>query len=74
MDEDGKVLNTVVAFVNGARAEVVSAKLPEEALGVYEIRVILPPESSGKGTAQLFLTQSGNTSNTITFPVEQENQ
>ena len=73
VDEDGTVLNPVNAWVNGLRAEVVSAKLPEDALGVCEIRVILPADSGGKGTAQLFLTQAGNASNTITFPVEQGN-
>jgi uncharacterized protein (TIGR03437 family) len=74
VDEDGRVLNTVSAWVNGVWADVVSAKLPEDAIGVYEIRVLLPGGSSGPGTAQLFLTQAGNASNTITFPVEQGNQ
>jgi uncharacterized protein (TIGR03437 family) len=74
VEEDGKVLNPVNAWVNGLQAEVVSAKLPEDALGVYEIRVILPPESGGEQSAQLFLTQAGNASNTITFPVQKGNQ
>jgi uncharacterized protein (TIGR03437 family) len=74
VDEDGNVLNPVTAWVNGLRTEVVSAKLPQDALGVYEIRVILPPDSGNNGTAQLYLTQTGNSSNTITFPVEQGNQ
>jgi uncharacterized protein (TIGR03437 family) len=73
VNDDGKVLNPVNAWVNGLAAEVVSAKLPQDALGVYEIQVMLPPESGGKETAQLFLTQAGNASNTITFPVEQGN-
>jgi uncharacterized protein (TIGR03437 family) len=73
VDDDGTVLNQVSASVNGSTAEVVSAKLPEDAVGVYEIRVILPADTGGKGTAQLFLTQAGNASNTITFPVEQRN-
>jgi uncharacterized protein (TIGR03437 family) len=73
VDEDGNVLAPVNAWVNGLRAEVVSAKLPQDALGVYEIRVILPPDSGNSGTAQLYLTQTGNSSNTITFPVEQGN-
>jgi uncharacterized protein (TIGR03437 family) len=73
VDEDGNVLNPVNAWVNGLRAEVVSAKVPKDALGVYEIRVILPPDSGNSGTAQLYLTQTGNSSNTITFPVEQGN-
>jgi len=73
VDEDGNVLNAVSAWVNGLRAEVVSAKLPEEARGVYEIRVIVPPVSGDNKIAQLFLTQAGNASNTILFPVEQGN-
>jgi uncharacterized protein (TIGR03437 family) len=74
VDEDGNVLNPVNAWVNGLRAEVVSAKLPQDALGVYEIRVILPPDSANSGTAQMYLTQTGNSSNTITFAVELGNQ
>lgn len=73
VDEDGNVLNPVNAWVNGLRAGVVSAKLPRDSLGVYEIRVILPPDSGNGGTAQLYLTQTGNSSNTITFPIEQGN-
>ena len=72
VDEDRNVLNAVAAWVNGSRAEVISAKLPEEARGVYEIRLVLPPESGD--AAELFLTQAGNASNTITFPIEQGNQ
>ncbi len=73
VDEDGNVLNPVSAWVNGLRAEIVSARLPQDALGVYEIRMILPSDSGNSGTAQLYLTQTGNSSNTITFPVEQGN-
>jgi uncharacterized protein (TIGR03437 family) len=69
VDEDGKALNAVTAWVNGSRAEMISAKLPEEAQGVYEIRFVLPPEPGH--TVQLFLMQAGNASNTITFPIEQ---
>jgi uncharacterized protein (TIGR03437 family) len=69
LDEDGNVLNAVTAWVNGSRAEMVSARLPEEARGVYEIRFVLPPVSGD--TAELYLTQAGNASNTITFPIEQ---
>ncbi len=69
VDEDGNVLNAVTAWVSGSRAEVISAKLPEEARGVYEVRLVLPPEPGN--TAELFLMQAGNASNTITFPIEQ---
>jgi uncharacterized protein (TIGR03437 family) len=71
---DADVQNPVSAWVNGAPAEVVSAKLPQGALGVYEVRVLLPADVAAKKTAQLYIAQAGNTSNTVTFPVVQENE
>lgn len=73
VNDDGQVLSPVNAWIDGLPAEVVSAKLPLDAVGVYEIKVRLPPETPGRETAQLFLTQAGNSSNTIKFPIEPGN-
>jgi uncharacterized protein (TIGR03437 family) len=71
---DAEIQNSVSAWINGSPAEVISAKLPQGAIGVYEVRVLLPAEVAGKKIAQLFIEQAGNTSNTVTFPVQQENE
>ena len=61
---------TFMAEVNGEPAEVVSAILPQGAVGVYEVRVVLPDGFGSSSSAQLVLVQNGNTSNTVTFPLE----
>jgi uncharacterized protein (TIGR03437 family) len=67
---NGETLKPVSVAVNDQPAEVVSAVLPQGAVGVYEVRVVLPSELSSQQSAQLVLTQNGNTSNTVTFPLE----
>jgi uncharacterized protein (TIGR03437 family) len=67
------VSTSVNALVNGQPAEVVSAALPAGAVGVYEVRVILPAGLASKGPAQLLISQNGNASNTVTFAVDSEN-
>ncbi len=65
--KDGAVLNAVRASVDGRPAEVVSATLPRDAIGVYEVRIHLPVElAAGRKTA-LLISQGGTTSNTVTF-------
>ena len=62
------VVTPVRASVNGVPVEVVSAELPADATGVYEVRLRLPAElSSG---VSLVLTQNDTKSNAVTFPVE----
>jgi uncharacterized protein (TIGR03437 family) len=68
--QDGQALKPVGVSVENEPAEVVSATLPRGAAGVYEVRVILPGDLGSKSSAQLVLTQNGNTSNTVTFPLE----
>jgi uncharacterized protein (TIGR03437 family) len=61
------VLTPVRASVNGEPVEVISAALPADATGVYEVRLRLPPELPA--VASLILMQNDNKSNAITFPV-----
>jgi uncharacterized protein (TIGR03437 family) len=68
--EDRQTLRPVNVSVNDEPAEVVSATLPQGAVGVYEVRVILPSALRPGGSAQLLLSQSGVTSNTVSFPLE----
>ena len=63
------VANRVLAFINGQQADVLSAKLPSGAEGVYEIQILVPPESYGESSARLFVTESGYASNTVVFPL-----
>jgi uncharacterized protein (TIGR03437 family) len=67
---NGQTLKPVSVSVNGEPAEVVSAILPQGAVGVYEVRVVLPGDFGSSNSAQLVLVQNGNTSNTVTFPLE----
>ncbi|MDQ2775365.1 MAG: hypothetical protein M3Y57_10690 [Acidobacteriota bacterium] len=58
------------ASVNGQAAEVEDLSLPRSSIGVYQIRIALPPTVSGNSAAQLVVTQDGLASNAITFPVK----
>jgi uncharacterized protein (TIGR03437 family) len=66
----GPILAPLGAFVNGQAAEVEDVSLPQSSIGVYQIRIVLPPTTSGQSAAQLVVTQDGFASNTITFPVK----
>ncbi len=55
------------ALVNGLSAEVVSASLPSTSIGVYQVRVLLP-SLLNSGQAELYISQDGIASNTVTFP------
>jgi uncharacterized protein (TIGR03437 family) len=64
------VSTPLTARINGQDANVVSASLPEGAIGVYEIKIAVPLELAVGGEAQLTVAQNGRRSNTVTFPVE----
>ncbi|MBV9081999.1 MAG: hypothetical protein JOZ62_04935, partial [Acidobacteriaceae bacterium] len=63
-------LNGVAGYMNGEPAQVISANLPRNAVGIYEVRIALPESVSTLRTAQLVISQDGNTSNTVTFPFQ----
>ena len=66
---DATVLNSVAAVVAGRMAEVVSAALPHGATGIYEVRVVLPPDLPADSQTELLIMQDGALSNTIAIPV-----
>jgi uncharacterized protein (TIGR03437 family) len=60
----------VSASVDGRSAQVLSAELPPGAIGIYQVRILLPPDLPADPKAQLFITEHGMTSNTIVLPVQ----
>jgi uncharacterized protein (TIGR03437 family) len=58
----------ISAQVDGQPAQVISAKLPQGAVGVYQIEIAVPQEQATASEARLSITQNGFTSNTVTFP------
>lgn len=66
---DAPVLNPVNAVINGHSAQVVSAILPQGAIGVYEVQIDVPAGLAPASSAQLVLVQNGTPSNVVTFPV-----
>jgi uncharacterized protein (TIGR03437 family) len=67
---DAPVLSRVGALVSGRTAEVVSATLPQSAIGVYEVRILLPSDLPPDNKAHLLIMQDGVVSNIVTFPVQ----
>ncbi len=67
-DGSFNVLMPVRASVNGIAAEVISATLPADSTGVYEVRLRLPSELP-KG-ANLVLIANETKSNPVAFPVQ----
>ncbi len=67
------VLNQVRASVNNLPVEVISAVLPRDSWGIYELRIVLPPELRPDPKALLTISQAGVTSNTVTFPLRNGN-
>jgi uncharacterized protein (TIGR03437 family) len=64
------VITPVSAVVNGRSAQVVSAVLPQGSIGIYEVRVVLPPNLPDDPKTQLLVAQNGYVSNKITVPVQ----
>ncbi len=59
----------VAAQINGQSAQVVSARLLKDAIGVYAVQVLVPSNLGGSAAARLSLLQNGLTSNTVTFSI-----
>ncbi len=62
----------VSALINGEDAQVLSATLPEGAIGVYRIQVVVPQEIAARGEAYLSISQNTNISNTVRFPIRRD--
>jgi uncharacterized protein (TIGR03437 family) len=60
----------VTATVNGISAEVASATLTQGAIGIYELRIVLPYNLPVSGLATLVIAQDGRLSNAVTIPVK----
>jgi uncharacterized protein (TIGR03437 family) len=60
----------VSAIINGEPAEVISARLPRGAVGVYEVVIALPAHFWARREARLQLVQNSVPSNTVIFPVQ----
>jgi uncharacterized protein (TIGR03437 family) len=67
---DPSLLYPVSASVDGQPAQVVSARLPQGAIGIYDIRLLVPASLPAESVAHLVISQSGVPSNTVTFPVK----
>ena len=66
---EGDTALPVSALVNGESAEVLSARLPRGALGVYEVVVALPAGVAAGDAVRLQLVENAVLSNTVIFPV-----
>jgi len=71
---EAPVVVPVTASLNGRSAQVVSATLTQGAIGIYEVRILLPADLQTDSKAQLYISQSGIRSNTVSLPVESANQ
>ncbi len=71
---DASVVSIVDAGVNGRSVPVISAVLPQGAVGVYEVRIQLPDDLLSDPKAQLSLMENGNASNTVLFPLQGSNR
>ena len=65
-----EVVIPVTAQLNGQTIEVISAKLPRGATGVYEIDIAIPSELGTDSEAHLSVSQNGNLSNLVTFALK----
>jgi uncharacterized protein (TIGR03437 family) len=57
------------AMVNGEPAEVVSARLPKGAVGIYEVVIVVPAHFPLRQEARLQLVENSIPSNIVVFPV-----
>jgi uncharacterized protein (TIGR03437 family) len=67
---DARVATPVSALVEGRSAALVSAVLPQGSIGIYEVRVLLPPDLPNNPKTQLLIAQNRYVSNRITVPVQ----
>ena len=49
---------------------MLSAQLPADGIGIYDIRLRMPVSLPVESVARLIVSQNGFTSNTVTFPVK----
>jgi len=59
----------VTAQIDGVAVTVLSAKLPEGSIGVYEIQILMPAEATVNTKSRLTVTQNGMISNSVSFAI-----
>jgi uncharacterized protein (TIGR03437 family) len=67
---DTSTADIVDASVDGRSVAVISAVLPQGAVGIYEVRIQLPDDLSSNPKSQLTLLEDGRASNTVLFPLQ----
>ncbi|MDQ2843441.1 MAG: hypothetical protein M3Y72_20850 [Acidobacteriota bacterium] len=60
----------VTARINGQSVDVIGARIPEGAVGVYEIQIAIPYGIGPDSQARLTVAQNGSASNTVIFPFQ----
>jgi uncharacterized protein (TIGR03437 family) len=63
------VTDTVSATVGGSTAQVVSAGLPPQGIGVYQVSIIIPTNAAASSTSQVYIAQDAYVSNIATIPI-----
>lgn len=67
--EPNSALNSVSATMGGSTAEVVSAGLPADSYGVYQVQLVVPSTAATNSNTQLFIAQNAFISNIVTLAV-----
>jgi len=66
---DSPLMNPGTATIGGISASVDSANLTSGALGIYEVRLLVPPDLPPDSKTPVSISQGESTSNTVTIPV-----
>ncbi|MFL6414707.1 MAG: hypothetical protein ACJ74Y_03425 [Bryobacteraceae bacterium] len=67
--EAGNVVTEINVEIDGQPVQVVSAILPRQAIGIYQVQVLLSTDLRSTPSAHLTLTQGNGRSNTVTVPI-----
>jgi uncharacterized protein (TIGR03437 family) len=67
---DSETQMPVEAYLNGQSVPVLRAGLAQGAVGIYEVRVLLPVNFPSGSSWNLIISQAGVSSNAVTFPAE----
>jgi uncharacterized protein (TIGR03437 family) len=67
--QPNSAINSVSATMNGATAQVVSAGLPTDSYGIYQVQLIVPTNVPTNPNIQVYIAQNAFISNIVTIPV-----
>lgn len=68
--QESDVAVPVTAQIDGQPVQVLSARLPEGAIGIYEIEIAIPGDLPAETEARLVVMQNGLSSNTVIFALQ----